>query len=85
MSIGKAASVGGELIDVGGLEFGSSVAAEVAVTEVVGEDEDDVGLFGAFQLENGEPEGGSKLCREFHVIRWQWIGYPKEGQSLTTK
>ena len=43
MGVGEATASGGEAIDVGGFEFGRAVAAEVAVAEVVSEDDDDVG------------------------------------------
>lgn len=43
VGVGKAFSFGGQPVDVGGFEFGGAVAAEIAVAEIVGEDEDDVG------------------------------------------
>ena len=34
----------GQLVNVGGLDFGLTVGSEFAVSEVIGEDEDDIGF-----------------------------------------
>ena len=44
VEIGELHALGGETIDVGGLDVGRAHAAEVAVAEIVGEDENDVGF-----------------------------------------
>ncbi len=44
MGVGEASAFLGEAIDVGGADFGGTVAGEVAVAEVIGVDEDDVGF-----------------------------------------
>ena len=50
---------GGERVDAGRLDLLLSVAAELAVAEIIREDEDDVGLFGAGQERRGK-EGASQ-------------------------
>jgi|694.fasta_scaffold131647_6 hypothetical protein len=51
---GEADAVGGELVDVGCAEIFLTVAGDIAVTEVVGDDVDDVGLLS--QERRGESE-----------------------------
>jgi hypothetical protein len=46
MGVGEAEAFAGEAIDVGRLHAGGAVAAQVAVAEVVGVEEDDVGFAG---------------------------------------
>ena len=62
---GELASFLGEAIDVGRLDFGGAEAAEIAVALVVGEDNDEVGLFsGVGKKAQGCEEEGAE---SFHV------------------
>ncbi len=43
IELGETCTGCGETVDVGGLESWVAVTAEIAVTEIIGEDDDDVG------------------------------------------
>lgn len=74
MSIGELDSLASEAVDVGGFDFGSSVAAEVAVAEIVGENEDDVRLSGRLFLsreakaEREKQAGAGNEWKSFHLF-----------------
>ena len=62
---GEAHAVGGELVDVGSAEMFLAVAGDVAVTEVVGDDVDDVGFLSEERREESEEEKGDCGNRGF--------------------
>lgn len=45
MGVSKTSSLFGKAIHIGGLHLGGAVATDVAISQVVDEDEDDVGRF----------------------------------------
>ena len=63
--LGEACAVGGKLVDVRGLGLGVSVASEVSVAEIVGEEEHDVGRLGSGCCGCRE-EDGEEVPRSFH-------------------
>ncbi len=74
VTAGEALALGGEFVDVGGFESGVAVTGDIAVTEIIGHDDDDVGFphlgvgdDGERQEENAEKDAGfhlSQLSRE---------------------
>jgi hypothetical protein len=64
VDLGEAGTFGGHAVDVWRLDFLLAVAAEVAVAEIVGEDEDDVGR--AALGENRDGEGGQEGASAEH-------------------
>ena len=77
MSVGEAASVFGELIERGGLHQRRAVAAEIAVADVIGEDEDNVRLFGSGERrgeckERRGEEGADSHWAESYTGYWSW-------------
>jgi hypothetical protein len=62
MGIEQAQALHGQLIKVGGGNFGLIVvAAQVTVSEVIGQDEDDVG--GSLGLGTGRGHWGQECCK----------------------
>src|SRR6185369_7043738 len=74
--VGEANAVCGECIDVWRVDVRGSVAADVAISEIIGEDDDDVGLGAGWgrgclgeqgaKLESGA--GCGKLCEESAAV-----------------
>ena len=63
VGLGEAQPLRRQLVDVRRGDVFSAVAAEVTVAEIIGQDEDDVGLVGAKSNRRREKEGGEE---EFH-------------------
>lgn len=61
VAVCEAEASAGEFIEVGSFEGGAAVTTEVAVADIIGEDEDDVGVLGGGGLDLG---GGGKSAEE---------------------
>jgi hypothetical protein len=61
VAVCEAEAAAGEFIEVGSFEGGGAVTTEVAVADIIGKDEDDVGALGCGGLALG---GGGKSTEE---------------------
>jgi hypothetical protein len=68
VDLGEADAIGGEAVDVGGLDALLSVAAEVAVTEIVGEDENNIGL--GWGVLGRQGSGAGEAGQEFSSVHY---------------
>lgn len=74
MCIGKPAPIFGELIESGRLHEPGSVAAEIAVTDVIGENENDIGLISGGERRRDCTQRDSE-GEEGANSHWRWEGY----------
>src|SRR5207302_331400 len=87
--LGEAQALGGELVEVGRPDLLLPVAAELGVTEIVGEDVDDVGLLrvagpARSERDKDDADGKEETCHEAHHSRVS-RQYGGHGPALNTK
>ena len=81
IGLGEPDSLGCEAVEVGSLDPRLTVAAQIAVTEIIGEDEDDTGWsrwIGSRGARGGEQDKQDHLAEWKSTHRWglQWAGDP---------
>ena len=64
--------LGGQPVYVGGVDFGLAVAAEISVSEVVGQNIDDIQVFGPVFLLRAARQGATEAAVR---ISWFFMGY----------
>lgn len=64
--------LGGQPVYVGGVDFGLAVAAEISVSEVVGQNIDDIQVFGPVFLLRAARQGAHRGCGKDQLV---FMGY----------